>query len=86
MASFLTPDHGYVLAGALAIGFHCLVQGFSVSKVRYSVFSDEYIKKNLENEAKEWKAAFGEDLKKGCHPDNGLGRFSTHLSTADWVR
>jgi len=82
----LTPEHGYVVFALLGILIHCFMQGIAVSRVRYSVFTEDYIKQHLSKESEELKKSIGEELQKGCHPDNGLGRFSDHLSTVDWVK
>jgi len=86
MEILLTPEHGYVIISILAIGIHCMLQGFAVSSVRYKVFSEDYIKKYLKSESEEIKKELGEEIKKGCHPDNGLGRWSKDLSTLEWVQ
>ena len=81
----LTPDHGYVLLGLVAIPFHCFLQGFAVAKVRYRVFNEKYIEENLREENEELAKNGRELIKKGCHPDNGLGRLSSKLSISDWM-
>ncbi|MDP2438965.1 MAG: MAPEG family protein [archaeon] len=70
----------------LAIGIHCFLEGMKSAKVRYQVFTEDYIKQHLSAESEELKKGLGEPIKKGCHPDGGLGRFSAHLSTVDWTR
>eukprot|EP00008_Paramoeba_atlantica_P004074 CAMPEP_0201475150 /NCGR_PEP_ID=MMETSP0151_2-20130828/600_1 /ASSEMBLY_ACC=CAM_ASM_000257 /TAXON_ID=200890 /ORGANISM="Paramoeba atlantica, Strain 621/1 / CCAP 1560/9" /LENGTH=178 /DNA_ID=CAMNT_0047855165 /DNA_START=90 /DNA_END=626 /DNA_ORIENTATION=+ len=80
----ITPEHGYVALGLVAIPFHCLIQGFAVAGVRYRVFSQEYIDQNLKDENEALVAANKEPIKVGCHPDNGLGRLSANLPIADW--
>jgi uncharacterized membrane protein YecN with MAPEG domain len=80
----ILPEHGYVILCLLALGFHCFLQGSAVAKVRYRVFSEDYVKNNLQAESEAWRKHFGEEIKKGCHPDNGLGRLSDKLSIGDW--
>jgi hypothetical protein len=81
----LTPDHGYVLLGLVAIPFHCFLQSFLVAKVRYRVFSEKYIEENLKEENEELKKNGREVIGKGCHPDNGLGRLGDKLPLSDWI-
>mmetsp|Transcript_17600 Transcript_17600/g.27540 ORF Transcript_17600/g.27540 Transcript_17600/m.27540 type:complete len:176 (-) Transcript_17600:50-577(-) len=81
----LEQEHAYVLLALLAIPFHCMIQGFLVAGVRYRVFSAKYISEHLGDVNAELKKAGREEIKKGCHPDNGLGRLSNALSAADWI-
>lgn len=53
--------------------------------MRYKVFSQEYVDKNLSAESDALKKITGKSLSKGCHPDCGLGRFSDKLSLEDWM-
>jgi glutathione S-transferase len=57
----------------------------SVAGVRYKVFNQEYVDKNLSAESDALKKITGKGLTKGCHPDCGLGRFSDKLSLQDWM-
>ena len=55
MALVIPPEYGYVIATAVATGFHYSLQAFGVAKIRYSAMTREYFEKNFsaENEGNE---------------------------------
>jgi hypothetical protein len=54
MALVVCPDYGYVIATAVATGFHYHLQTIGVAKIRYAAMTHEYLEKNVpdENEGK----------------------------------
>ena len=50
MALVITPEYGYVIATAVATGFHYSLQAFGVAKIRYSTMTREYFEKNFSAE------------------------------------
>ena len=46
-ALVVAPEYGYVIATAIATGFHYNMQGMGVSMIRYKVMDREYITKNF---------------------------------------
>lgn len=77
-------DYGYVLMAATGIAFQCMLTGMGVAPVRYRVFSEDFVKKNLSAESDELKKFNGKGIGKGCHPDPGLGRFADKLPLEHW--
>lgn len=81
----ITPAYGYVISATALITFQCTMTVMGVAGVRYKVFNQEYVDKQLSAESDELKRITGNGLTKGCHPDCGLGRFSDKLSLQDWM-
>ena len=48
-----------------------MLTGMGVAPVRYRVFSEEFVKKNLSAESDELKKFNGKGIGNGCHPDPG---------------
>merc|ERR1719273_2684539 len=83
----VAPEYGYVILVAIATSFHCTIQSFYVSKVRYTeAFTEDYLHKNYSAENEAHKKEFGTPLKRGGHPDNGLGYLSTKLGFLQWIK
>lgn len=75
-------DFGLVATSVVGIAFECLFIGMIVGGgLRRKLFSDEFMEKHFGEE--HWRT-FGEKPPKEGYPDTGNGRYSEHLSYADW--
>eukprot|EP01064_Diplonema_japonicum_P032687 TRINITY_DN61_c0_g1_i4.p1 TRINITY_DN61_c0_g1~~TRINITY_DN61_c0_g1_i4.p1 ORF type:complete len:213 (+),score=77.47 TRINITY_DN61_c0_g1_i4:28-639(+) len=79
----LPENYGFVMAGAVAVTFHCMVQGSKVG--REVIMSKEWVEKNLKEENKMFKEKYGMDIPKGAYPDMGDGRHCAKLSYKEWL-
>jgi len=85
----VAAEFGYVLMVSVGISVQCFLAGINVAKTRYSTMSQEYVDANMKDENEQLKKDLGTKMdliKKGCHPDPGLGRLSSKLSLGDWYR
>ena len=83
----LRPEHGHVLIAAGALSFEALLLGGAVGFARGKLFGAEFKKRPgvvaLFEEHK--KARGSEPFCVQGYPDMGNGRFSQHLTYAEWL-
>ena len=78
----ITPEFGWVLLSAIAIGFSCLFIGLLFPwRARAKAFTEQYMK---ENYGTEHLRLTQEEIKKGGYPDTGSGLYSNNLTYEQW--